>query len=296
LLSCVIADGMTRKNHNSNSELIGQGVANIVTPLFGGIPVTGAIARTAVNVKSGAQTRFAAVIHAGILLLMMLVFAPSVGAIPLAALGGILLVVSFRMAEVRHIKDLLVHADRQDMAVLVATLLLTVFTDLTISIPVGISLAALLFIKEMSEMGVSPTVIDRKENDPHFVPTSEQLQCPHVAIYTIEGPLFFGAARQLVTSLRDVTHAKSLIIRLQHVPVIDATGVNALREIINLHSGFRTVYLTGIQKHVMDKLEKLDLVDTIGRDKIFPHTREAINKALRDQGFKKGCEEYSIIE
>lgn len=296
LLSCVVADGMTRKNHNSNSELIGQGIANVVTPFFGGIPVTGAIARTAVNVKSGAKTRFASIFHALFLLLMMIVFAPLVGKIPLAALGGILLVVSFRMAEVGHMKDLLVHADRQDKAVLLCTLLLTIFTDLTISIPVGISLSALLFIKGMSEMGVSPTVVDRKQKEPHFVPTSEQLKCPHIAIYTIEGPLFFGAARKLVTVLKDVTHAKSLILRLQHVPVMDATGINALREIISHHSGYRDVYLTGIQKQVMDKLEALDVLDSIGRERILPRTKDAINKALRDQGLKKGCEEFSIIE
>lgn len=296
LLSCVIADGMTRKTHSSNHELIGQGLANVITPLFGGIPVTGAIARTAVNVKSGGHTRLSSLYHAIFLLLIMMVFAPLVSFVPLATLGGILLVVSYRMAELPHVKRLIEHADRPDMAVLAITFLLTVFMDLTISIPVGISLAGLLFIKRMSELGMAPTVIDRTSGtEPKFIPSRGQLRCPHLSIYTLQGPLFFGAARRIISNLKNDNSAHSLILRLKHVSDIDITGMNALREILSRREGYREIYLTGLQSNVQQKLEKAGIVSLMGENHVFDRTKDAINQALLDQGLGHGCDDYHVL-
>lgn len=296
LLSCVVSDGMTRKKHNSNAELMGQGIANIVVPFFGGIPVTGAIARTAVNAKSGAQTRLASVFHAFILLAIMLICAPLVNFVPLAALGGVLAVVSYRMAELHHVKDLIKHADRTDVAVLVITILLTVFVNLTVSIPVGLSLASLIFMRRISELGVVPTTIDRNGTEPRFVPTNEQLTCEHLNIYTVQGPLFFGAARRFVSGLNSstVNPAASLVLRMKHVPLIDATGLNALREILET-STYKNVYLSGVQPQVAEAMKKAGLDDLIPGYRILTNTREAINLCLKEQGLPDGCDDYKMV-
>lgn len=294
LLSCVISDGMTRKRHDSNAELVGQGIANLLVPFVGGIPVTGALARTAVNVKAGAQTRFSAVFHSLFLLVIMLVFAPLVNFIPLAALGGVLVVVSYRMAEAKHFKELLFSGDRPDAAVMLLTFLLTVFLNITVSIVVGLVLASLLFMKRMSELNVEATVIDRSGEESHFVPTSEQLRCPHISMYTVQGALFFGAARRLVNALQNVHQARALILRLKHVPVIDATGMNALRNILEMHGTEHAIYVVGATSAVDAAMQKAGLKAIIGEDHFFAHTRNAINAALKEQGLSEGCEEYRL--
>lgn len=296
LLSAVIADGMTRKTHDSNAELIGQGLANIVTPLFGGIPVTGAIARTAVNVKSGAATRLAAVFHSLFLLIVVLLLSDLVKYIPLAALGGVLAVVAYRMAELHSVQELLRYGDHMDSSVLVVTLLLTVFINITVSITVGLVLASLLFMKRVSQLRVIPTSVDRTSSEQRFVPSKKQLRCPHLSIYTIEGPLFFGAARTFINTITQIDPTEAIILRLKHVPLADATGLNALNQIITALKNKSRVYFSGVRPEVLEGLKSYRIHDTLGEKHIFKDTRSAINQALKDQGLKKGCEEYHIVD
>jgi len=214
----------------------------------------------------------------------------------LAALGGVLAVVSYRMAELHHVKDLLKHADRTDVAVLVITILLTVFVNLTVSIPVGLSLASLIFMRRISELGVIPTTIDRQGTEPRFIPTNEQLTCNHLNIYTVQGPLFFGAARRFISGLNNSTAAPavSLILRMKHVPLIDATGLNALREILET-TNYKNVYLSRVQHQVAEAMKKAGLDDLIPENRILNNTREAINLALKEQGLQNGCNDYKIV-
>lgn len=246
------------------------------------------------NVKSGAVSRLSAVFHSVFLLLMMLLFAPLVAYVPLAALGGVLAIVSYRMSEAKHVFELFKHADIQDKLVLGITLLLTVFMDLTISIPVGLGLAAVLFIKRMSELKVEPTGVIEDSGERKFVPTEGQEVCPHIQIYTVEGPLFFGAARSMLTALTGHFHASTLIIRLKHVSHIDSTGISALRDIIIHHNGYRSIYLSGVTDYIKEKLNKNGILNLLGSNRTFDHTRDAINQALKDQGFNEKCCEYSI--
>lgn len=296
LLSCVVSDGMCGKKHNSDRELVGQGIANMVVPFFGGIPVTGALARTVVNVKTGANTRLAAIFHGIFILLIMLVFAPLVAYVPLAALGGILAVVSYRMAEIEHAVKLFKRSGRNDKLVFLATFLLTVFIDITVSISIGLGLAAFLFVKRMSEFGPVATKIDREGIEPSFTPSEEQLNCEHLTIYTIEGPLFFGAARRALAVMSEVGQARALLIRLKHVPVIDYTGYNALIGIINIHKNNKMVYLSGANDYLMKRFEKFGLFEMIDRKNIFVNSRDAINQAMIDQGLPEGCEDYKVIK
>ncbi len=296
LLSCVVADSMTRKTHNSNAELMGQGIANIVTPFFGGIPVTGAIARTAVNVKSGAQTRFASIFHSIILLFIVLLFADLVNYIPLAALGGVLVVVSYRMSEIKHSLSVLKNADSTDAGALLITFFLTVFVNLTISISVGLIFACLIFIKKISDTAALPTIVDISDKERHLVAGNHNLKCPHLAIYTLEGPLFFGAARKIISSLKNISHSNALILRFRDVHIIDITAVNAIREIIEIHSQNKNIYMSGVNIDLLSYFKKTGLINMIGEDKIFKHTKDAINQALIDQNLHNGCEDYAITQ
>ncbi|WP_124948653.1 SulP family inorganic anion transporter [Sulfuriferula thiophila] len=230
LLSAVVADGMTGTRHDSNQELIGQGAANILSPLFGGFAATGAIARTATNIRNGANSPLAGVVHALTLVLIVLVFAPWAAYIPLAVLAAILFVVAWNMSEMHHFWDILTHAPKNDRVLLLITFVLTVFTDLVIAVNVGVLLAALLFMKQMTDSVkvTGDSEVDLAEFCPVGVPKGVQ-------IYSIDGPFFFGAAetfeRTLASLNADVT---VLIIRLGHVPFIDATGIHSLKATIKL--------------------------------------------------------------
>ena len=230
LLSAVVADGMTGTRHDSNQELIGQGAANILSPLFGGFAATGAIARTATNIRNGANSPLAGVVHALTLVLIVLVFAPWAAYIPLAVLAAILFVVAWNMSEMHHFWDILTHAPKNDRVLLLITFVLTVFTDLVIAVNVGVLLAALLFMKQMTDSVkvTGDSEADLAEFCPVGVPKGVQ-------IYSIDGPFFFGAAetfeRTLASLNADVT---VLIIRLGHVPFIDATGIHSLKATIKL--------------------------------------------------------------
>ncbi len=224
LLSAVVADGMTGTRHNSNQELVGQGVANIFSPMFGGFAATGAIARTATNVRNGANSPIAGMTHAAVLLLIILAAAPLAAHIPLAGLAAILFVVAYNMSEWRHFLNLVRTSPRNDKAVLLITFILTVFTDLVLAVNVGVILAALLFMKRMSE-----TVKVEGMNAEEI-----ELACPigvpaGVQIYSIDGPFFFGAAETFENTLLGITSGVRLVVlRLGRVPLIDATGLAAL--------------------------------------------------------------------
>jgi SulP family sulfate permease len=228
LLSAVIADAMTGKKHDPNGELVGLGLGNIVAPFFGGIAATGALARTATNVRAGATSPFAAVIHSLAVLAMVLVLAPLVSYVPMAALAGLLLLVAYNMSDIRHVVHTLRVAPRSDVAVLVTCYVLTVVFDMVVAISVGVVLAALLFMKRMSELTrsrvLAPAADDTDES--RAVP-------PGVTVYEIAGPLFFGAAEKAMGAIETVgASARVVVLALGTVPVIDATGLVALESAI----------------------------------------------------------------
>lgn len=232
LLSAVVADGMIGTRHKSNMELVAQGVANIVSPIFGGIPATGAIARTATNIKAGGRTPLAGIVHAATLFLILTLFGRWAALVPLAALAAILVVVAYHMSEWRSFAALL-RAPKSDVIVLLLTFALTVFVDLTVAVQFGIVAAALLFMKRMSEVtdvaGVTTELAEGDEEGGR----PEPLDIPKgVEVYEVNGPFFFGAADKLRDVLGEVSRRpKVLILRMRNVPAIDATGLHALEQV-----------------------------------------------------------------
>jgi SulP family sulfate permease len=258
LLSSVIGDGMIGGRHRSNCELIAQGVANFGSILFGGIPATGAIARTATNVKSGGQTPMAGMIHAVTLLLILLIAAPIVSRIPLAALAAILIMVSWNMSEAGHFIRLF-KAPFEDRVILVTAFVLTVFVDITVAILFGMILASLLFMKRMSE--ISKAGIFEEEDVPEKVDLSKPSIPPGVQVYEIQGPFFFGAAHTLKDVLTYTSPAiQTFVLRMQHVPLIDASGMYALKE-FSEECKKQKIHLTlsGVRKSVRNDLERFGL-------------------------------------
>ncbi|GAB4232449.1 MAG: SulP family inorganic anion transporter [Stanieria sp.] len=272
LLSAVVADGMTvSEKHNSNRELIGQGIANMVVPFFGGIPATGAIARTAVNVRSGGKTRLSGVIHGIALGIIVLVFAPLASHIPLAALAGILMVTSVRMIEWEAI-GLLLRATYSDLAVMLLTWSVTIFFDLVLAVEIGLIAAGALFIKRMSDLNLAK--IPETEAFPPGIPLELSQS---IAVYRVDGPVFFGAAERFVTFLRDEPEVKYLILRMRFVPNIDTTGLVALEDIYyDLKRHNCRLMLTGLQPQVREILERSGLLGKIGVENCFATTTEAI--------------------
>lgn len=286
LLSAVVADGMTNTKHNSNKELVGQGIANIVTPLFGGIPATGAIARTATNIKSGAVSPMSGIIHGLVVLLTLLVFAPLAVHIPLASLAPVLMVVAWNMSERKHFAHIL-KLKTGDSLVLVITFLLTVFTSLVVAVMIGLLLAILLFAKRMSDsLVVSKVLPDHESSNGKVMPevVSPSHDCPQINIYTVEGPLFFAAAQSFEESiLKSATDYKPsvLILRLGLVPFMDTTGEEYLRSIIrDFKANGGTVLLTGVQPSLRKILDHNGLTEKIGRENFYEHTGDAINRAM----------------
>jgi SulP family sulfate permease len=272
LLSAVVADGMTvSEKHNSDRELIGQGLANIVVPFFGGIPATGAIARTAVNVRSGGKTRLSGVIHGITLAVIVLTLAPLAAHIPLAALAGILMVVSVRMIEWEAI-GLLARATYSDFAVMILTWSLTILLDLVVAVEVGLIAAGVLFIKRMSDLSLA------KIPEAEVFPPGAPLELgKEIAVYRVDGPLFFGAAERFVTFLREEPQVKYLILRMRFVPNMDTTGLVALEDIYHdLKRRNCRLILTGLQPQVKQLLERSGFLKTIGSSNCFETTAEAI--------------------
>lgn len=275
LLSAVVADGMISANHRSNTELIAQGVANIVTPFFGGIPATGAIARTATNVKNGGRTPIAGIVHALTLLLIMLVFASYAKLIPMACLAGILIVVSYNMSEWSSFVSIL-RGSHFDIIVLLSTFLLTVFVDLTVAIEIGVVLSSLLFMKRMSDIGIkAPSYIDSDVLDDYsHLPEG-------VSVYEISGPLFFASAKQYTEVIKDIGFkSKILIIRMRHVPFVDSTALHNFEEMIKtLQKSDVKLLLSGVNSSVLQDLKKHGVASLIGDENILDSFDKALTHA-----------------
>jgi sulfate permease, SulP family len=289
LLSAVVADGMIGGRHRSNMELVAQGVANVVAPLFGGIPATGAIARTATNVKSGGRTPVAGIVHALTLLVITLFFGRLAAVIPLATLAAIVLWVAYRMAEWRVFKSEL-SAPKSDAIVMVTTFLLTVLVDLTTGIAVGMVLAAFLFMKRMAEV-TNITVVSRDFQDAR--PSGDVSGAifrrrvpPGVEVYEINGPFFFGAAEKFKDTLAEISKKpKVLIIRMRNVPAIDSTAMHALRDLIRRTRKDRTVVLlSDVHAQPLIAMERSGLLQEIGEDYFWENIDEALAAARRHLG------------
>lgn len=287
LLSAVIGDGMIGGRHRSNCELIAQGVANFGSVMFGGIPATGAIARTAANVKTGAQTPVAGMIHACVLFLILYCFAPIVSQIPLAALAAILVMVSWNMSEIGHFIRLL-KAPQGDCIVLLAAFLLTIFIDITVAISVGMILASFLFMKRMSQTSKAislsqifqeNTVDFPEKMDPNDI--SKKVIPRGVEVYEIQGPFFFGAANMLRDILSTITlMPKVFILRMRFVPMIDASGMYGIEEFYNQCKKKGVIlFLSGVHGQTKQDLKKFGLIKSIGEQKIFPNIDDALAKA-----------------
>ncbi len=265
LLSAVVADGMAGTKHDSNQELVGQGIANIFSPLFGGFASTGAIARTATNIRNGASSPLAGLVHVFTLVVIVLLLAPLASHIPLCALSAILFVVAYNMSEMHKFWHILRTTPRADVMVLLITFLLTVFGDLVIAVNIGVLLACLLFMKRMSEA----VVIVQQATDELESATPVNLPA-NTVVFSIEGPFFFGAAQHLESALAHV-HGKAsiLVLRLGKVPFIDATGMQALRALLATCQRHKTrLVLTEAKPNVLKKLELTGLVQDIGADNI----------------------------
>lgn len=265
LLSAVVADGMIGSRHRSSVELVAQGAANILSPLFGGIPVTGAIARTATNIKSGGRTPVAGIVHALVLVCVLLFAGPLVARIPLCALAGILVIVAYNMSE-WHTFVFLLKSPRSDVAVLLATFGLTVLVDLTVAVEVGMILSAFLFMRRMAEMTTVGAAVRELGDDESSREGPERTRTAlpkGVEVYDVSGPLFFGAADKLGETLSQISDPpKVFILRLGAVPVMDATGLHALRDFQARCRRLKTsLLLCGIQKQPLRVLRSTGALD-----------------------------------
>ena len=284
LLAAVVADGMIGGRHRSNMELVAQGVANIASPLFGGMPATGAIARTATNIKSGGRTPVAGMIHALTLLLITLFFGRWAALIPLATLAGIVLVVAWRLSEWKVFGHEL-RGPRSDAAVMIATFLLTILVDLTVAISVGMVLAAFLFMKRMAEV-TNVSIVTRELSEASGRPDDAgaiyRRRVPDgVEVYEINGPFFFGAAEKFKDTLGQVSRKpKVLIIRMRNVPVIDSTAMHALRDLVRRTRAEGTaVMLSDVHSQPLVALGRSDMLAEIGNRFIFGNVDEALEAA-----------------
>ena len=283
LLSATVADGVTGRRHDSNQELIGQGIANLCSPLFGGIPATGAIARTMTNINNGGRTPVAGIVHAAVLLLIFLVFMPLAQYIPMACLAGVLVVVSYNMSGWRTFRELLANP-KSDVAVLLITFLLTVLFDLTIAIEVGLVIASLLFMRRMAETTrVSVITEEIDPNEESDVETHEEhLPIPAgVEVYEINGPYFFGIANKFEDVMAMMAdRPKVRIIRMRRVPFIDSTGLHNLKNLCTMnHREGTHIVLSGVEPAVREVLEHAGFDALLGRDHICASINEALEVA-----------------
>ena len=283
LLSAVVADGMTEEKHNSNMELVAQGVANIVSPLFGGIPATGAIARTATNIKNGGKTPIAGIIHALTLFLIMIFLGKWAALIPMATLAGILVIVAWNMSEM-HLFVKLFKSPKSDVLVLLITFMLTVFVDLTVAIQVGVVLSAFLFMRRMAEVtqvGYITKMLndDEDEREKDDANSIKRIFVPKkIEVFEINGSFFFGAAERFRDALAQIeTPPKVLILRMRKVIAMDATGLRALEDVHykSLKNNVLLV-LSGVHTQPLVVMQRSGLYDKIGEENIFGNINEAI--------------------
>lgn len=283
LLSATVADGVCGDHHNSNQELIGQGVANLCTPLFGGIPCTGAIARTMTNINNGGRTPVAGLIHALVLLVIFLVLMPLAAYIPMACLAGVLVIVSYNMSGWRTFIQLFKNP-KSDVIVLMMTFLLTVIFDLTIAIEVGLLVACLLFMKRMAESTQIKVIADEIDpNDETDAEVHEEaLTIPKgVEVYEINGPYFFGIANRFEELMAELdNHPKVRIIRMRRVPFIDSTGIHNLQNLCEMsHREGTHIVLSGVTPNVYSVLEHNGFCHLLGKDHICPNINVALERA-----------------
>lgn len=282
LLSAVVADGMIGGNHRSNMELVAQGGANIFSSVFGGIPATGAIARTATNVKNGGRTPVAGMVHALTLLLIMLFVGKWASLIPLSCLAGILVVVAFNMSEYKSFFAML-KGPRSDVAILLTTFFLTVFLDLTVAIEIGMVLSAFLFMHRMARISKVDILSQERERNEKDDPMAiSRFEVPKgVEVFEITGPMFFGAAYKFKESLRVIKEPpRVLIIRMRQVPVIDATGLHALEEVFRFSEKNKTQFIiSGIQPEVLEEFRKTGLLKTFGEENVLSDIEKALARA-----------------
>ena len=266
LLSAVVADGMGGTRHDSNQELIGQGLANIAAPLFGGFAATGALARTAINIRNGGNSPLAGIVHAITLLAIVLLLAPLAVHVPLAALAAILFVVAWNMSDLPHVIKMIKRAPRADVLILLVTFTLTVFADLVVAVNIGVILATMHFMRRMAA-SVDVLPVSEQELQHELMHLGFSKLPPGVLVFSIEGTLFFGADENFERAI-DITHTmpRVLIIRLRWVPFIDITGLQTLEEVItDLHKRGVRVMLTGANARVEAKLVKAHVVELVGR-------------------------------
>jgi sulfate permease, SulP family len=282
LLSAVVADGMLRTRHRPNMELVAQGVANILSPLFGGIPATGAIARTATNIKNGGRTPVAGIVHSVVLLLIMVFVGQWATLIPLPTLAAILMVVAYNMSEWRSFMKIL-RSPRSDLAVLLVTFSLTVAVDLTVGIEVGVILSSLLFMRRMAEVSqVNALTKDLKDEEEESEVGGGLRDVPQgVEVFELLGTLFFGAVDQFTESIRQIeTKPRVIILETKHLLAIDATGLHALEDLVNQLAGQGTkLIVSGIHKQPLVAISQSGLYDHIGEDNICPTLEEALKRS-----------------
>lgn len=299
LLSAVVADGMTGTKHGSNQELIGQGIANIAAPFFGGFAATGAIARTATNIRNGGSSPLAGIFHSVVLVFIVLFMAPYASYIPLCALAAILFVVSYNMSEINHFIELIRTAPKNDVIILLTTFLLTVFADLVVAVNAGVILASLLFMKRMSEtvkiectdqecIAVQESLLDEATNAFDAMDTYSKTEDNHkikrlkgVMIYSIDGPFFFGAVKRFERTMKALrTDIKVMIIRVANMPFIDATGIQTFDKMLDLFikNGIRIIVCEANERVAL-RLDQSHFIDHIGRDNFVPDFDSALREA-----------------
>ena len=285
LMSAVVADRMSGDRHNPNVELVAQGIANIVSPMVGGLPATGAIARTATNIRSGARTPVAGMVHAGVLLLVLLVGAPLAGRVPMAVLSAILFVVAWRMGEWSEIPAILKQS-RADISIWAATFALTVFADLTVAVEVGMVLAALLFIRRVA----TTTTVSRVTKEYLSEGRAHVLQDKHipdyVAIYRIHGPFLFGATDKINHVIDELPKLPEVVIfRLRNMTALDATGLRALEDIAErTKASGRTAIFCGAREQPRALMQQSGFATHVGADNVTPHVAAALERARKVKG------------
>jgi SulP family sulfate permease len=297
LLSAVVADGMSGDHHNSNMELVAQGVANIVSPLFGGIPATGAIARTATNIRSGALTPVAGMVHALTLLAILLVAAPLARFVPLAALAAVLFVVAYNMGEWREIGTI-VRLSKTDIAVWITTFALTVLADLTVAVGVGMALAALLYIYRIAETTTVEAVTPEYLEDGQAHILQDKDIPSNVTILRIHGPFLFGATEKLADATRNLTKLGDVVIlRLRNMTALDATGIHALEQFSErLHKMGKTLLLCGARNQPSQLISRSDFLKRVGPENVLPNIQAALARVNEIQGDFEGIGRELALE
>lgn len=278
LLSCVVADGMINSKHRSDMELVAQGAGNIASALFGGIPATGAIARTAANIKNGGRTPIAGMVHSVTLIIVLVVLMPYAGMIPMPTIAAILFIVAYNMCQWRTFRDLVRTAPKSDILVLIVTFILTVIFDLVVAIEIGMVLACLLFIKRMSEETHADSWVYTDDDTPDIDEHLQKLPL-QIRVYEITGPLFFGAADAIEhIVVKDFTSC--LVLRMRGVPALDSTAMNALQNLVKTCEGKGiTLVFSHVNEQPMHVMEKAGFVELVGKENFQSNISAALKRA-----------------